>query len=244
VKNGATEISENENKQNYEEKAKNLLTKLGRPKGPRKFKRPFFIELTGSPSAGKTTIIQILDPFFRRMGYNVYIPQEGAEVVREIKRNTHLYNVATGIYALNKLIHASVNPNYDLVIFDRCIYDAWTWMNYWHQKNEFPAYKRDDLQNFFLFETWQKMIDAVFFVVTTPEEAVKRDLEVSLTEKFGETTNPESIKKLVNLFHETYLAFKNRKGVYLLDTTDMDRKKMSEFILKKALNAMEKRFLG
>ncbi|MBU1178961.1 hypothetical protein KKB69_01300 [Patescibacteria group bacterium] len=113
-------------KKTYESRAQKLLKKLKRPKTEKKVERPFFIEITGSPSSGKTTMISILDPFFRRQGFRVYTPQEGAEVIRHIPRTSHLYNVRTGLYALATLIDASVNDNYDLVIFDRCPYDTFT----------------------------------------------------------------------------------------------------------------------
>ena len=74
--------------------------------------RPFMIELTGSPSAGKTTIIKSLDDFLRDQGLRVLRPQEGAEVIRHIPRTTPIYNIATGLYALNKLVEESYCHKY------------------------------------------------------------------------------------------------------------------------------------
>src|SRR3989338_10083226 len=90
--------------------------------------RPFFIEITGTPSAGKTTTIKELDKFFRRMGFRVLCPQEGAEVIRHIERTTPLYNIRTGLYALQILIDLSHGHQYDIVIFDRCIFYSFCWM--------------------------------------------------------------------------------------------------------------------
>ncbi len=229
----------------YEDRAQALLKKLKRPKKEKKVERPFFIELTGPPTSGKTTIISILDPFFRRQGFRVYTPQEGAEVIRHIPRTSHLYNVRTGLYALSTLIDASVNDNYDLVIFDRGLCDVHAWMDYWNEKNDLAFEDTYLIQSFFCFSTWMNMIDVVFYVVTTAEEAIKRDMSVSLTEKFGGTTNPENLRNLVNIFKNSY---NNRsypvetKNIFLIDTTDTKITEMTEMVLKKALDALELRF--
>lgn len=226
-----------------EERAIALLEKLKRPKEEKAPKRPYFIEITGPPSSGKTTIISILDPFFRRQGFRVYTPQEGAEVIRHIPRTSHLYNVRTGLYALTTLIDASVNNNYDLVIFDRCLYDAYVWMEHWYCKSEIKETERNILQEFFLFKTWLEWLDAIFFVTTSVEEAIKRDKAVSLTKKFGSTTNPQSIENLIEVFTDLYYKCRStHHNVFFLDTTGLTRPKMTKWVLEITLDALEKRF--
>ncbi len=55
-----------------EANAKSTLTRL------KKDRRPVVIEFAGSPKAGKSTTIDILGHFFKRMGYKVWAPTEGA----------------------------------------------------------------------------------------------------------------------------------------------------------------------
>ena len=86
--------------------------------------RPFFVEVLGSPSAGKTTVITEADKFLRHQGCRVWRPQEGAEVIRHVERTTPLYNLRTALYALTILVDQSVAHLYDVVIFDRCLYDS------------------------------------------------------------------------------------------------------------------------
>src|SRR3989338_484322 len=107
----------------FEKKAKTILSYLKQSvRYDESFlPRPFFLEITGSPAAGKTTTITEFDKFFRRMGFRVLRPQEGAEVIRHIGRDTPLYNIRTGLYALQLLIDLSAGHQYDLVILDRGI---------------------------------------------------------------------------------------------------------------------------
>src|SRR3989344_3657761 len=120
----------------YEEKAHRILAYLKKDvRHDHSFlPRPFFVEFLGSPSAGKTTAITEMDKFLRRMGFRVLRPQEGAEVIRHIPRTTPLYNIRTGLYALSLLIDESYGHLYDIIIFDRCVFDAYCWMMYWLEK--------------------------------------------------------------------------------------------------------------
>lgn len=225
-------------------RAQKLLKKLKR-KPIKEMERPFFVEITGSPSSGKTTMARILDPFFRRQGFTIYKPLEGAEEIRIIERDTHLYNATTATYALYKLMRCSTDSRLDLVIFDRCLVDGHTWMDSWVEKGDLSPHEAKKLQNYFYFPTWFNMLDAVFIVITTPEEAMRRDRKESLTQKFGDTTNPESIKKLIRFFEKSYEKLsKKRSNIFLVDTTKLSEVEMTEIVLDKTLTALEKRFLN
>ena len=109
----------------FEEKARTILNYLRSQirYDQKVIPRPFFIEITGSPDAGKSTTTEELDNALRKEGLRVWCPQEGAEVIRHIDRKTPLYNLRTGLYALNILIDESVSHRYDIVVFNRCAFD-------------------------------------------------------------------------------------------------------------------------
>lgn len=203
-------------------------------------RRPFFIEITGSPSAGKTTAIDILDRFFRRQGFKVWKPTEGAEIVRNVSRKDFLYNVRTGLYALETLIDYLSSREFDLVIFDRAVYDAFCWMLYWQRKGNITPQEREILQKFFLHPRWAESVDLCLFVICGAEEALRRELQWALTEKLGETTNPSSIDFLLEVWREAYTTLKTSGApVGLIDTTKLNPREVSERILEEALAAME-----
>lgn len=98
--------------------------------------RPFFVEFTGSPDSGKTTTIDELYKFFKTLKFRVLRPQEGAEVIQHIPRTTPEYNIRTADYARTQLMDLSRGHLYDLVLFDRCVFDAYCWMMYWEAKGQ------------------------------------------------------------------------------------------------------------
>lgn len=207
--------------------------------------RPFFLEFTGSPSAGKTTTITELDKFLRRHGFRVLRPQEGAEVIRHIPRTTPLYNIRTGLYALSKLIDESYGHLYDIVIFDRCVFDVYCWMTYWEEKTKLDQEEKVLIQQFFLSRFWTDKIDAAYFMVCDPKEAMKRELRVALSQKLGETTNPATIKTLVKRYKSAYEILSPKyKQLRLMDTTRVNEQIMIETIAQEILNVFEKKAKG
>lgn len=228
-----------------ERKAQALLEylKTGIRYDPEHLPRPFMLEITGTPSAGKTTTITEIDKFFRRIGFErVWKPQEGAEVIRHIPRTTPEYNIRTANYALNLLLDNAYGHNYDLVIFDRCIFDAYCWMNYWERKGKLNADEARNHQIHFLSKLWTNYLDTVFIMTCSPETAMKRELKLALSSRLGETTNPKSIKTLSEIWKAAYETLKNNHPqLHYIDTTLMDEQEMIETVALKALEAFEKR---
>ncbi len=207
-----------------------------------KIPRPFCIEFTGSPSAGKTTIITELDKFFRRQDFRVWRPQEGAEVIRHIPRTTPLYNLRTAIYALTNLIDESAGNKYDIIFFDRCVFDAYCWMIYWEEKGKLSQEEKELFQKFFLSPFWAGNIDLAFIVTCETEEAMRRELRIAVTNELGETTNPATVEKLVRRYtaaHEILAPVWPQ--LYLFDTTRLNEREMVERVTDTILNALIKK---
>lgn len=228
----------------FEKRAQNLLKSLD-PDGLRrgKFPRPFIIEVTGSPDSGKTTTLTLLDTFFRRQGYRVWKPLEGAEAIREIPRTSHRYNIATGIYALAHLLNNLNNGELDLILFDRCIYDAWCWQLYWQNKEDVTKEEMTFMQAFFAHKDWRHNIDIAFFIMCDPKVAMERDQQWSLTQKSGSYTNLKTVTELFGIFKTGYSYFKRQGApVVLIDTTNITPKQAVKKVLTHALDAFERRF--
>jgi len=207
---------------------------------PKFIPRPFFIEITGSPSAGKTTTITELDKFFRRMGFRVLRPQEGAEVIRHIGRDTPVYNIRTGLYALEMLVDKMYGHQYDIIIFDRSIFDAYVWMMYWQEKEKLTTHQTTLIQEFFLLPFWTKEIDAAYFMVCDPEEAMRRELRIALSQKLGETTNPKTVATLVARYRNAFdILSPNNPNLHLLDTTTLEETGMIQNVAKEILDILE-----
>ena len=193
--------------------------------------RPFFVEITGTPSAGKTTVITKLDTFFKRKGFRVLCPQEGAQAIRHIERTTPLYSIRTALYALPILINLSQGHLYDIVIFDRCLFDSYCWMPYWVDKKQMTKEEAELYQKFFLLHFFARYLDAVYFMVCDPAIAIAREHKTSLTKEPGRTTNPKTLQELKE-YHER--AFEKLSPefphLYLFDSTNYSEQQMVTII--------------
>lgn len=204
--------------------------------------RPFFVEITGTPDAGKSTMIEKVDDALRKLGLRVYTPNEGAREIRYIPRTTPLYNLRTGLYALEKLIDLSHSHLYDIVIFERCIFDAYCWMEYWYRKNMLNATMRNHYQSFFLHCLHSQLIDVACIVTCDVSVAIKRNLENAALDIFGETSNPQSVEKLVNIFTESYINLSPRyPQLRHFDTTHIDQKAMVTIATTHILEMLEQK---
>jgi hypothetical protein len=207
--------------------------------------RPFHIELTGTPSSGKTTIITEQYKFLRRLGFRVLRPQEGAEVIQHIERTTPVYNIRTALYALTMVLDEAHKHTYDVILLDRGIFDPYGWMMYWRDKGKLSPEECAFFQEFFLSRLWVNLIDKAFFVICEPEEAMRRELRIAVTDRLGETTNPDSIKKLVTRYHSAYEQLSPaHPQLELVDTTHMGEQEMVDLFSSKILDAMEARIPG
>lgn len=237
-------VASNENF--FDEKASKLKAHLKREirYGNGFFPRPFLIEFFGSPSAGKTTTITEIDKLFRRYGFRVWRPQEGAEVIRHIERDTPLYNIRTALYALTILVDQSVAHLYDIIIFDRCIFDAYCWFLYWQEKQLLTEEETMLFQSFFLSRFWKEHLDVAYMMTCSPEKAMERELRIALSKKQGETTNPKTIERLISRCHRAYSALSPTcPQLRMLDTTELEEQEMVQKVATEILLTLEKKVI-
>src|SRR3989338_4851633 len=207
------------------------------------FPRPFFVEVTGTPDSGKSTLIEQIYNDLRKEKLRIWKPQEGAQVVQDIPRDTPLYNISTGFYAINLLMHLSKGHQYDVVIFERCCFDMFVWIEDWFSLGKLNAEEKRAWQDHVaLSRFYVNNIDAAYFVVCEPEESMKRAMELSTTKKVGGTTNPKKITVLVEKYRTAFDKLSdNYQQLELIDTTRLKKKEMVALFTAKVLEALGKK---
>lgn len=208
----------------FETLAEQLLKEFD-PDGRRKQKlgRPFMVELLGTPNSGKTTQKQILKRFFKRLGWNVSAPTEGAEVV-ELPRDVPRYNLQTVGYAMQLARAAYYDRNFHMVIFDRAVYDGVVRMEYFVQQNIITPEYQQSVENFLLLpENSTDNFDASIFLVASPEVALAREPANVLTHKVGGTVNPTTLRHLLDAHQRVWdrLKLAERPDMAWIDSSNM-----------------------
>lgn len=93
-------------------------------------RKPFIVEFTGSPEAGKTTVIHILQNRLLKMGYTVKVFPESAEnCPKSFPKNSLEAKLWINLDTLTHIVQAPFLSEYDIILFDRGAMDGLFWIN-------------------------------------------------------------------------------------------------------------------
>ena len=165
----------------------------------REYVRPLFVEFSGTPKSGKSTCIDIVAHFFRRLEYKVLAPAEGASqrTPYYFKKDRVAFNTWSASYALMHVLEGMHGPEeYDLAILDRGLFDALVWFQLLATNDTITAEVRDSVQKFLLIDIWRSNIDAVLMFTTDPETALRREVSDKIITDEGSAMNPEFLPQL------------------------------------------------
>ncbi|MEP0841892.1 MAG: NUDIX domain-containing protein [Phycisphaerae bacterium] len=191
-------------------------------------KLPLFIEFAGSPKSGKSAIIGIVGHFFKRMGFDVLQPAEGASLrtPQGLRDDWLAFNTWSGCYALQQiLVDCSTNPPPHLVLLDRGLFDVAGWMEYLRKaEGRLSEEDRDCIVGFFARDLWRCRQNMVFLFTADHATSLRRETEDKLTLEAGSVMNADILDKL----KDAYKSVANRLSdqfdlVYHVDTSFQDQ---------------------
>src|SRR3989344_5476289 len=118
-------------------------------------------------------------------------------------------------------------------------------MMYWSEKNKISEEEKRLIQSFFIWRFWTDKIDVAYFMVCDPEVAMARELRIALSRKLGETTNPETIRTLVNRYRAAYQILSPQfPQLRLRETTHMEKRERVKIAEKKTLKILKEKAKG
>jgi hypothetical protein len=204
--------------------------------------RPFMIELFGTPKAGKSTIKEMLKHFFKRNGWAVSTPTEGAEVV-ELPRDEPQYNFQTAEYAMSFARERYYDKRFHVVIFDRAIYDGIARMQHYADRRIITPEQHAVIEGYYLLPWNRNMFDVNVCLVCEPEIAIKRELARVLTKKHGDTMNPATLAALREAHDRMWqrLDCANDPKMFWYDSSTEDEAQTAKAVLTAVCDAMSRR---
>lgn len=201
---------------------------------------PLFVEFAGTPKSGKSSCIEIVRHFFRRVGFRVLAPTEGASrrTPSYLKDNLPAFNTWSACYALTHVLEGlhDVEDRYQIALLDRGLFDALVWFEQLQTDDEISVEELGAIQGFLSLKRWRSSIDIVFLFQSDPETAMKREHAHTLIDDPGRAMNPDFLEKLNNAYTAVSEKFKDHYRLELIDTSEsMDPKPEStarEVVLK------------
>ena len=167
--------------------------------------RPVVVEFAGSPKAGKSTSIEILSHFFKRMKYKVWAPTEGASkrTPYHLKRDLVAFNTWTLNYAISELLVSYHNVDQQHLIFmDRGPFDSLAWMGLLVEREDLHRDEFETIERFALHPRWIKLIDRLYLFTCDPSVSLAREIESKLTSEAGIAMNEKMLSLLLGQYNE------------------------------------------
>ena len=208
--------------------------------------KPYVIEFTGTPRTGKTTIIHILEEFFKKGGFTVKIVDEFTtskyykeEIYPNIKDKSVLYRNTLIPTYVKENIENAIKEYADIIIVDRGLYDRLIWIYRAKEREEitltdYNNYVKEHLDDINVLE------DIVISTYTDSTSAIKRDYKAHLSLEPRTFLNKKNIDEYNNAFNNTLDMINN---IYSFDTTNESIRDTSIAILNKILDDMRVKYL-
>jgi thymidylate kinase len=162
---------------------------------------PVVVEFAGSPKSGKTTTIDIAEHFFKRTGFKVWAPSEGASkrTPYHLRRDLVAYNSWTLNYAISELLVTYHNVDRPHIIFlDRGPFDSIAWMSLLAERGELSEQEFSTIRAFALHPKWSRLISRLYLFTCDPEVSLQREHASKLTTKSGTAMNEDLLTRLLD----------------------------------------------
>ena len=188
--------------------------------------RPFFVEMLGTPEAGKTSSIRSVINSLTYQGYSVSYIQEAAEVVpAQFSKKSIEGHLWIRLHVLQSILEKIYLPT-QIILCDRGILDAMFWNQLYFEKG---LMAESELKSFNEFiHAFHFMPQYAIVLTTTPEEALKRR---------GGKGRIVTYDFLCN-FNQKLTSFCDSISVphFVLDTTGMSKDDVAKVIETNILN--------
>lgn len=184
-------------------------------------RRPFMVEFTGTPEAGKTTAIKNVANKLITAGYKVVTLQESAEKLpSEIPKGSWNANLWMHLQTTAEILRASY-VNADIILLDRGLIDSDFYGKKFLWENEIKEKQYRQFKKQFIDELFPDFLVAC---IVSPETAIKRRGGA------GRLVNERYIRRYNELFRRYYDEIVCRKAV--IDTGSLSVYEMNDQIFK------------
>lgn len=164
---------------------------------------PVILEFSGSPKAGKTTTIDIVNQFFRRIGYKVWAPSEGASkrTPYYLRRDLVAFNAWSLNYAISELLLSFYSVDrQDIVILDRGPFNSLAWMGVLKNRGGLSDAEYEIIRAYAMHPNWMSKVKRVFLLTCSPDVSMARENDSKLISLPGTAMNEPMLADLLSQY--------------------------------------------
>ena len=198
--------------------------------------RPKFVEFSGTPKSGKSTCIDSVSHFFRRIRleddgsnidrvkFNILAPTEGASrrTPAFLRDDLVAFNTWSASYALTHILEGRYHSDrYHLAILDRGLFDALAWFEVLEMQREISQTDMKKVHEFLLIDHWRSEVDTVFLFTADAATSLERENQGKLIDAPGRAMNEDFINRLNEAYQRTKDRFESQfKSIIMIDTSN------------------------
>lgn len=226
--------------QNRAERAAKQFAEKGR--------KPLVIEFAGVPKAGKTTTLTNVSTFLKRCGFRTEVVIERASVCPIQDKKNATFNVWTACMTLAQILEKTQTPprphDPQILFLDRGLFDSICWITMMERISRIRPDQKELIQRFLMIDNWRKRISAVFVMLASPQDAMKREPDVLPVEGVsGSIMNTEVLKQIGEVNKKCIDEFEDAFRIFRVDTsfgeTREDPRRTAEVVTEAILALIE-----
>ncbi len=184
----------------------------------RQARRPFIVELAGTPKAGKTTALHVLHRFLKDCGYQVHVMRERAGDCPVAMKGHFFFNTWTTTTMLASMIEA-LESEADILLLDRGVFDAIVWLESQHLDRQLSTEEYEVFRKFALLDRWRTLTDLTFVLTVAPDTALLRENKDLLIERTGSIMGREFLERYNRVLEEVQSSVRDAFTFIAIDTT-------------------------
>ena len=207
------------------------------------------IEFAGVPRAGKTTTLTHVQTFLKRCGFRTDVVVERASVCPVRDKKHANFNVWTACTTLAQILEKTQNPpkpdDPQILFLDRGLFDSICWMTMMEQISRIRQEERDLIRRFLTIDDWRKRITAVFVMLASPSDAMKREQGLlPVQDASGSIMNKETLSQIREVNQICIKQLTDDFNIFPIDTssgeTRGDQKRTAEIVAETIISLVER----
>ncbi len=181
-------------------------------------RRPYVLELAGTPKAGKSTQLGVLRDFLKQAGFEVSVMRERAADCPVPMKGHFFFNAWTSATMLAQVL-ANLDTRAELLILDRGFFDSLVWLELQYQRGQVSEDEKETFERFMLLKRWRKLTDHTVLLTAEPGVAMSRENLGRLLPRKGSIMNPEELANYNKILGAVQDTHKDAFDVTVVDTS-------------------------
>lgn len=201
-------------------------------------RRAYVIEITGTPKAGKTSAIHLIESLFKAAGWRVEVLRERAGLCPIPMKGHFFFNTWTTCSMLAGVLD-QVDRKVDLLILDRGFFDALIWLELQIARRQVTGAEAEVFSKFVLLERWRDLVDLTLVVRVDADIAIEREHIDRLVPRRGSVMNRDSLEAFNAALDGATEKYGEHFQIELAGQTGGTRKEVAAALIEQVLPKIE-----